>query len=85
MCNYDLDNLNCSGESIMYITSLDIWDLIKKYLVIEAYRHATYSAVISKIQQVGSLVVFTLVDKFKNMFLVKEPGKDVETFILRAI
>ena len=26
LCNYDLENLNCSGKSIMYITFLDLWD-----------------------------------------------------------
>ena len=85
LCKYDLDNLNCSGKSIMYITSLDIWDYIKKDLVVKAYRHATYAAVIYKIQQVILLAVFTLVDKLNNMFIIKEPGKYFETFILREI
>ena len=69
----------------MYITSLDIWDYIKKDLVVKAYRHATYAAVIYKIQQVILLAVFTLVDKLNNMFIIKEPGKYFETFILREI
>ena len=56
------------------------WESIEKDLGIGANRAATYTAVILKIQQVRLSEIRNLVDELSNMYLIKEPGQDVETF-----
>ena len=54
-------------------------ELINKYLGIRTNIPATYAAVISKIQQVSSSAICNLVNELRDMYLIKEPGIDVNT------
>ena len=85
MCDYDVYKTKWNGKYVMDRINLDILELIEKYLGIIAHGPVTYESIISNIQHVVSLAVCTLVDKLKNIFLIKEPGQDVETFGLRVI
>ena len=64
--------------------SLDIQEQIEKDSGIRANGPATYTVLISKIQKFRSSVIFNLVDGLRKMSPIKEPRKDVETFLSQA-
>ena len=68
---YNVDNLKCSKKYIMNSISLDIWESIKKYLVIVSNGPATYAAVISNIHQVSSSAILNIVDDLRKIYLIK--------------
>ena len=64
---------------------LDLWESIDKYLGIEANGRATYTAVISKIQQVRQSAICNLVNDLRKIYSIKEPGQDIDTFRSQVI
>ena len=84
VCDYDVDNLKWSGKAIMNIIYLDLWESTDKYLGFEANEPDNYAEVISKIHQVRYSAIHNIVDGLRNMYLIKEPGQDVNTFGYQA-
>ena len=85
ICDYDVDKLKCSRKYIVNNIYLDLWELINKYLVIKSNGTATYTAIISKIQQFSLSMIRNIFDELGKMYLIKEPGQDVDIFRAQVI
>jgi hypothetical protein len=79
-CNYDLDNLKWNGKAILNSITLALWKTVEKDLGVDASGPEVFASVVSKLQQVSSAAVQTLVDELKGLSLLKEPRQDVKIF-----
>jgi hypothetical protein len=84
-CNYNLDNLKWSGKAILNSVTFALWETVKKDLGVDASGPEAFTTVVYKLQQVGSAAVHALVDKQKDLSLLKEPGQDAEIFGGRVV
>lgn len=85
ICDYDLDNLKWSGKAILNSITLALWETVEKDLGVDTSGPEAFASVVSKLQQVSSAAVRTLVDELKGLSLLKEPGQDVELFGGRVV
>jgi hypothetical protein len=85
LCDFDLDNLKWSGKALMRSIALDLWETVEKDIGIGANGPRTFTAVISKIQQVSASSTRTMVDKLRKMNLKDEPGQHVDNFGSKVI
>jgi hypothetical protein len=85
VCDYDGDNLKWSGKAILSSITLALWETVEKDLGVDASGPEAFASVISKLQQVNSAAIRSLVDELKSLSLIKEPGQDVEIFGGRVI
>jgi hypothetical protein len=85
VCDYDGDNLKWSGKAILSSITLALWETVEKDLGVDASGPEAFASVISKLQQVNSAAIRSLVDELKGLSLIKEPGQDVEIFGGRVI
>ena len=84
VCEWDVDNLEWSGDMIKNSVSFKLWRDIEGLLP-GTTGPEIFQAVCTRLQHTSASTCRTLVSKLEQMKLSKEPGMDVNTFSLKIL
>jgi hypothetical protein len=71
-----VDNQRWSGKAILNSITLALWETVEKDIGVNtSSRPKAFTLVMSKLQQVSSTAVRTIVDELKGLSLLKQPGQ----------